>query len=155
MKRSSNTSAAIGNREKSGEVMKKIDHIAIAVGNLEESITLFEQIFGLELAHRESIAGYEVDTATFRVGDTEIELVEGKGEGSPIWKFIESRGPGIHHIAFAVEDIEETLAALRAKGLGVIDEAPRRGKEGSRVAFLNPRTTLRILIELVQRKRED
>jgi len=131
-----------------------IDHIAIAVENIEQAIELFEKNLGLRVTHREAVAGYDVETATFAIGDTAIELVEGKTEESAVRKFVQSRGPGIHHIAFAVDDIGKAIAALEATGLQMIDKTPRRGKEGSLVAFIHPKSTQKILYELVERARQ-
>lgn len=128
----------------------KIDHIAIAVENLDEAVELYERIFGLAVTHRERLADFEADTATFELGGAAIELVQGTSEGSAIRKFVKAHGPGIHHIAFAVEDIDQALADLKAKGVRLIDEIPRRGKENSRVAFIHPEATQKILYELVQ-----
>jgi methylmalonyl-CoA/ethylmalonyl-CoA epimerase len=128
----------------------KIDHIAIAVENLDEAVEIYELILGLAVTHRERVADFEADTATFELAGTAIELVQGTSEESAIRKFVKARGPGIHHIAFAVEDIEQALADLKAKGVRLIDEAPRRGKENSRVAFIHPGSTQKILYELVQ-----
>lgn len=132
----------------------KIDHIAIAVEDLDQAIGLYERTFGLEIAHREHIPGFDVETATFRIGDTSIELVEGKTDESAIRKYVQTKGPGIHHIAFAVDDIEKTLATLKGRGMQLIDETPRRGKEGSLVAFIHPNSAQRVLYELVQPARE-
>ena len=134
-------------------MISAIDHIAIAVENLEQAIELFEKNLGLRLTHREAIAGYDVETATFAIGGTAIELVEGKTEESAIRKFVQSRGPGIHHVAFAVDDIQKTIGELEATGLQMIDKNPRRGKEESLVAFVHPKSTQKILYELVERSR--
>jgi methylmalonyl-CoA/ethylmalonyl-CoA epimerase len=128
----------------------KIDHIAIAVENLEEAVALYERILGLSVRHRERVADFETETATFELAGAAIELVQGTSEESTIRKFIKARGPGVHHIAFAVEDIEQTLAGLKAKGVRLIDETPRRGKGHSRVAFIHPGSTQKVLYELVQ-----
>jgi methylmalonyl-CoA epimerase len=132
-----------------------IDHIAIAVENLEEAIELFEKKLGLKLTHRETVESQGVDTATFAIGGTAIELVEGKTEGSAIRKFIEARGPGIHHIAFAVQHVEDAISALKKDGLRLIDETPKPGKENSRIAFIHPKSTQKILFELVERAAND
>jgi len=132
----------------------KIDHIAIAVENLDEAVEHFKRLFGLTVTHRETVPDYKTDTATFDLGGTAIELIQGTTEESTIRKFVKARGPGIHHIAFAVEDIEQALADLKAKGVRLIDEAPRRGNENSRVAFIHPESTQKILYELVQREPE-
>ncbi|MFH1755917.1 MAG: methylmalonyl-CoA epimerase [Candidatus Latescibacterota bacterium] len=130
----------------------KIDHIAIAVDNLEDSIQLYETRFHAKVVHREFIEHDGVDIAVIEVGDTSIELVEGKSAQSPIRKFVQTKGPGIHHIAFEVEDIRAALAELKGKSLALIDDEPRRGKEGSLVAFIHPKSTQKILYELVEKK---
>ncbi len=132
----------------------KIDHIAIAVEDLDEAVALYERILGLAVTHCERVADSEADTATFELAGTAIELVQGTSEGSAIRKFVKARGPGVHHIAFVVEDIDQALADLKAKGVRLIDETPRRGKKDSRVAFLHPESAQKVLYELVQRKPE-
>lgn len=131
-------------------MIKRIDHIAIAVDNLDESIKLYKRVLGIDVAHREYVEEYKTDTATFKLGDSAIELVEGKSEESAIRKFVDSKGPGIHHIAVVVEDIEKAIAALKAEGVTLIDDSPRPGKENSRVAFIHPRSTDKVLYELVE-----
>jgi methylmalonyl-CoA epimerase len=131
-------------------MIKKVDHIAIAVESLDEAVELFERTLGLRMTHRESAAGSDVEAATFDLGDIALELVEGTSESSAVRKFIKARGPGLHHIAFAVDDIERSLASLKAKGVRLIDETPRPGQAGSRVAFIHPRSTRKVLIELVE-----
>jgi methylmalonyl-CoA/ethylmalonyl-CoA epimerase len=131
-------------------MIEGVNHISIAVENIERAIALFESLFGLEVRHREYIEAYGVDTAAFTVGGTEIELVEGKTSDSSIRKYVEKNGPGIHHIAFAVKNIEEAIASLKASSVRLIDDAPRTGKEGSRVAFIHPSSTHGILFELVE-----
>lgn len=135
-------------------MISKIDHIAIAVENLEQAIALYENTLGLKLAHRESVPGQQVETATFPIGDTAIELVQGKGEDSPISRYIQNKGPGIHHIAFAVEDIEKAIAELKGRGARLVDETPRPGKEGSLIAFIHPKSAEKILYEIVQPSRK-
>lgn len=132
-------------------MIQEIDHIAIAVENLEEAIALYEKTLGLAVAHREAVAGSDVDTATFRIGGTSIELVAGTTAESAIGKFVQTHGPGIHHIAFAVDNIENTLAEFKGKGVRLIDETPRHGKEDSLIAFVHPKSTQKVLYEFVQR----
>lgn len=127
-----------------------IDHIAIAVEDLDEAVQLYEKTFGLKPAHREYIESFQVEIATIDLPETTVELIEARSPDSPIHKFIETRGPGLHHIAFVVDDIEGALAKLKAKGLALIDETPRRGKDDSLVAFVHPGGTQRVLYELVQ-----
>ena len=131
-------------------MIKRIDHIAIAVTNLDDAIELYKKVLGIDVAHREYVEEFKTDTATFKLGDSAIELVEGKSEDSAIKKFVESKGPGIHHIAVVVENIEETIAQLKSDGVKLIDESPRPGKENSRVAFIHPKSTDRVLYELVE-----
>ncbi|MCJ7588765.1 MAG: methylmalonyl-CoA epimerase [Candidatus Aminicenantes bacterium] len=135
-------------------MIKKVDHIAVAVESLDEAVELFERTLGLRVTHRESAAGFDVETATFDLGDVALELVEGTSEASEVRKFIKARGPGLHHIAFAVDDIERSLASLKAKGVRLIDETPRPGQAGSRVAFIHPESTHKVLIELVELERK-
>jgi methylmalonyl-CoA/ethylmalonyl-CoA epimerase len=132
----------------------KIDHIAIAVENIDKAIEFYENTLGLELAHREAVLDQGVETATFPVGDTAIELVEGQTEESPIRKYVLSKGPGIHHIAFAVDDILQALEVLKNEGVRLVDETPRRGKENSLIAFVHPKSAEGILYELVQPARK-
>lgn len=136
-------------------MIEGINHIAIAVSDIERAIELFAGVFGLEVAHREYIESFGVETATFRIGGTEIELVEGKTDESAISKYVEKNGPGIHHIAFEVGDIEKAVDTLTANSVRMIDETPRPGKEGSRVSFIHPSATMGILFELVERATRD
>jgi methylmalonyl-CoA/ethylmalonyl-CoA epimerase len=114
---------------------------------------MFQKTLGLEAEHRETIEGYGVEVATVRIGPTAIELVQGTTPDSPITKYIEKRGPGIHHIALEVDDIVTELARLQENGADLIDAAPRPGKSESRVAFIHPRSTGKILFELVQNRK--
>ncbi|MEJ2722973.1 MAG: methylmalonyl-CoA epimerase [bacterium] len=131
-------------------MIKSVDHIAVAVEDLDAAIELFEKTLGLTVGHREQMTGMDVDIATFPVGGIAIELLQGTSERSTVRKFVEKRGPGLHHVAFVVDDIEKSLAELRAKGVRLIDETPRRGKENSLVAFIHPQSTQGVLYELVQ-----
>ena len=136
-------------------VFKKIDHIAIAVENLDRAIETYARVLGLRAQHREYIEDYGVEIATLAIGDTAIELLEGRSERSPIRRFVESRGPGLHHLAFVVDDIRKALDTLRAEGVKLIDETPRRGKDNSLVAFIHPKATERVLYELVELDAKD
>ncbi|UCG52855.1 MAG: methylmalonyl-CoA epimerase [Candidatus Latescibacterota bacterium] len=131
-------------------MIRTIDHIAIAVADLDEAVELYEKTLGLRVTHREHVDSFNVDIATFEIGGTAIELLEGKSDDSAVRKFVETRGPGLHHIAFVVDDIEKSLATLRAQGVRLIDETPRRGKEDTLVAFIHPKSTQKVLYELVQ-----
>jgi methylmalonyl-CoA/ethylmalonyl-CoA epimerase len=131
-------------------MIKGIDHVAIAVEDLDETVKRFEKLFGAKVEHREVIAGYDVEVATVNLGNTCIEFVEGKTPDSPTRKYIEKKGPGIHHIALEVDDIASAIAALVANGAEMIDKSPRDGKGGSRVAFVHPKSSGKILYELVE-----
>jgi methylmalonyl-CoA/ethylmalonyl-CoA epimerase len=135
-------------------MIRGIDHVAIAVGDIEAAIALFDQVFGMKVKHREEVAGFRVKIATLATGGTDIELVQGTSPDSPIAKFVAERGAGLHHVAFAVADIDAALAALKQQGVPLIDETARPGKEGSRVAFIHPKATGRTLCELVEPRRK-
>lgn len=131
----------------------KVDHIGIAVTSVEEAKKLYSDILGLPHAGSETVEEQKVTTAFFPVGDTEVELLESTAPDGPIAKFIEAnkgRG-GVQHIAFRVENIEEALAELKAKGVALIDEKPRRGAGGAKIAFLHPKSTYGVLVELSER----
>ena len=129
-----------------------IEHLGIAVKNLEEAIPYYEKVLGLECYNIEEVADQRVRTAFFKVGDTKIELLEPTSEESTIAKFIENRGEGIHHIAFAVKGIEGALAEAEEKGIRLIDKAPRAGAEGLTIAFLHPKSTQGVLTEFCEDK---
>jgi len=130
-----------------------IDHVSIAVPDIEAAIVLFESVLGMKVKHREDVAAFNVKTATLSTGGTDIELIQAASDDSPIARFVAERGAGLHHIALAVPDIEAALATLREQGVQLIDEAPRPGKDGSRVAFIHPKATGRVLCELVQNRK--
>jgi methylmalonyl-CoA/ethylmalonyl-CoA epimerase len=129
----------------------KVDHIGIAVKSIEETKKLYSDLLGLDHAGSETVAEQKVTTAFFPVGDTEVELLESTAPDGPIAKYLENRGEGVQHIAFRVENIEEALAELKAKGIRLIDEKPRRGAGGAKIAFLHPKSTYGVLVELCQR----
>jgi len=129
----------------------KIDHIGIAVANLDETLKVYTDILGLKLHGTETVADQKVRVAFLPVGDTEIELLESTEADGPIAKFIENKGQGIQHIAFKVDNIEDALEELRSKGVRLIDEKPRYGAGGAKIAFLHPKSTNGVLIELCQR----
>jgi methylmalonyl-CoA epimerase len=131
--------------------LKNIDHIGIAVQNLAESLTFWQSALGVELHGIEEVTEQKVKTAFLPVDDTEIELLEPTSPDSPVARFIEKRGEGLHHIAVRVDDIDAALAELKAKGVQLIDEAPRRGAGGTRIAFVHPKATHGILLELCER----
>lgn len=129
-----------------------IEHIGIAVADLKEAITFYEKVLGLTCYNIEEVPDQKVRTAFFMVGQTKIELLESTDPEGPIGKFIEKKGEGIHHIAFAVEKIEEQLAYVENQGIRLIDNKPRKGAEGLEIAFLHPKSTSGVLIELCENK---
>jgi methylmalonyl-CoA/ethylmalonyl-CoA epimerase len=129
-----------------------IEHIGIAVNSLSDAIPFYEKVLGLKCYSIEEVADQKVKTAFFMVGGTKIELLESTDSDGPIGKFIEKRGEGIHHIAYAVEDIEDKLREAEAAGVRLIDAEPRRGAEGLSIAFLHPKSTFGVLTELCEDK---
>jgi methylmalonyl-CoA/ethylmalonyl-CoA epimerase len=129
-----------------------IEHIGIAVKNLSEAISFYEKVFGLSCYSIEEVPDQKVRTAFFRVGQTKIELLESSDPEGPIGKFIEKKGEGIHHIAFAVSNIEAGLKTAEANGVKLIDAIPRKGAEGLTIAFLHPKSTFGVLTELCEDK---
>lgn len=129
----------------------KIDHIGIAVANLDEALKLYTEVLGLNVHGTEIVEEQKVKVAFLPIGDTEVELLESTDAEGPIAKFIETKGQGIQHIAFRVSNIEEALAAMKAKGIRLIDEKPRYGAGGAKIAFLHPKSTNGVLIELCER----
>ena len=128
----------------------RIDHIGVAVTDLDAAIALYEQTFGMALVHRETVTEQGVEAALLDVGENHVELLRPLGADTPVGKFLAKRGPGLHHVAYQVSDIESTLEALKGAGLRLIDETPRTGIRQSRVAFLHPASTGGVLTELVQ-----
>ncbi|MBE0449389.1 MAG: methylmalonyl-CoA epimerase [Clostridia bacterium] len=129
----------------------KIDHIGIAVKNLDESIKFYQDILGLELQGTEVVDDQKVRVAFLPVGDTEIELLESTSEEGPIANFIEKNGEGVQHIAFKVDNIEEAIEYMLSKGMKMIDEKPRYGAGGAKIAFVHPKSSNRVLVELSER----
>ena len=130
--------------------MIKIEHIGIAVNSLDESIPYYENILGLKCYAIEEVKDQKVKTAFFIIGDTKIELLESTDPEGPIGKFIEKRGQGIHHLAFAVNGIEDALNEAEEKGIRLIDKQPRRGAEGLDIGFLHPKSTFGVLTEFCE-----
>lgn len=130
--------------------MKKIEHIGIAVKNLEQSNQLFEKLFGAPAYKQEEVASEGVRTSFFRNGVNKIELLEATNSDSPIAKFLEKKGEGIHHIAFDVDDIYSEITRLQAEGFTLINDLPKRGADNKLVVFLHPKSTNGVLIELCQ-----
>ena len=131
-------------------MFNRLDHIGVAVEDLDASLALYERDYGMTLVHRETIAEQGVEAALLDVGENHIELLAATGPDTPVGKFIAKKGPGMHHVAYQVDDIESTLAALKQSGLRLIDETPRIGIRNSRVAFLHPKTAGGLLTEIVQ-----
>jgi methylmalonyl-CoA epimerase len=132
--------------------MVSVNHIAIAVRNIEDAEKLYETVLGLKVTHREVVEEQGVRASMLETdgGDTTIELLEPIGNNSPIYKFLEKRGEGIHHICFKVDDIESALERLKKQGIKLINEAPRPGVDGTKVAFLQPKALNGVLIELAE-----
>lgn len=133
--------------------MKKIEHLGIAVANLQESITMFEKLLNTTCYKTEEVVSEGVRTAFFQVGESKIELLEATNPDSPIAKFIAKQSGGIHHIAFEVEDIESEMKRLKALDFILIQESPKDGADNKRIAFLHPKSTNGVLVELCQEKK--
>jgi len=129
----------------------KVDHIGIAVKNLDETLKFYTDVLGLEMGGTEVVEEQKVKVAFLPIGDTEVELLESTSEDGPIAKFIEKNGEGVQHIAFKVDDIEEAIAYMQEKGMRMIDEQPRYGAGGAKIAFVHPKSSHRVLVELSQR----
>jgi methylmalonyl-CoA/ethylmalonyl-CoA epimerase len=130
-----------------------IEHIGIAVNNLEESIAYYEKVLGLKCYAVEEVVDQKVKTAFFLVGDTKIELLESTSPEGPIGKFIEKKGQGIHHIAFAVPNASEALKIAEEKGVALVDKVSRKGAEGLNIGFLHPKSTQGVLTELCSKQK--
>lgn len=128
-----------------------IEHIGIAVSNLDEQIKYYEEVLGLKCYSIEEVKDQRVKTAFFMVGQTKIELLESTDPEGPIGKFIEKKGQGVHHIAFAVNGLQAQLTELEGKGIQLIDKQPRKGAEGLDIAFLHPKSTNGVLTELCEK----
>jgi len=131
-------------------MIRGVDHVAIAVNKLDEALDVYERQLGLKLEKIRTVEQQRVKVALLRVGDTKIELLEPTDVESTIARFLEKRGEGIHHIALLVSNIESHLKELKEKGIALIDEKPRIGMEGGKIAFLHPKSTKNVLIELVE-----
>ena len=128
-----------------------IEHIGIAVKSLDEAIKYYENVLGLKCYAVEEVADQKVKTAFFMVGQIKIELLESTSADGPISKFIDKRGEGIHHLAFAVDDLQNSLDEAKSKNIMLIDEKPRKGAEGLNIAFLHPKSTFGVLTEFCER----
>jgi len=127
-----------------------IEHLGIAVNSLEEAIPFYEKLLGTPCYNIEEVPEQKVKTAFFKIGQTKIELLESTDPEGPIGKFLENKGPGVHHVAFNVEGLQTTLEEAEANGIRLIDKTPRKGAEGLNIAFLHPKSTLGVLMELCE-----
>ncbi len=132
--------------------IKHIDHIGIAVKSIDQAKRFYSEILGLKIEGIENVADQKVNVAFLPITDSELELVESTHPDGPVAKYIEARGEGIQHIAFRVENIEEALAELKAKGVRLIDEKPRKGAGGAKIAFIHPKETNGVLVEICERE---
>jgi methylmalonyl-CoA/ethylmalonyl-CoA epimerase len=131
-------------------MLGRIDHVGVAVSDLDAAIALYEETFAMPLAHRETVESQGVEAVLLDIGDGHLELLRPLGPDTVVGRFIERRGEGLHHVAYAVDDIDAALERLRSKGVQLIDEEARIGIRGSRVAFLHPKATGSVLTELVE-----
>ncbi len=135
-------------------MLKKIDHIGVAVKNLEKTVKLYNDIFNLSPSFSETVEEQKVKVAGFRLGESNIEFLEPVSDDSPIAKFMEKKGEGLHHLAIAVDNLESALIKLKEAGVRLIDEKPRIGAEGKMIAFVHPKSMNGILLELCENKSE-
>ncbi len=131
-----------------------IDHVGVAVESIDGALAIYRDALGMPLVHRETVTDQGVDAALLDVGDCHVELLQPLGPDTAVGKFLARRGPGLHHVAYRVEDIDATLQALAAAGMRLIDDQPRRGIRDSRVAFVHPGSTGSVLTEIVQPAKE-
>jgi methylmalonyl-CoA/ethylmalonyl-CoA epimerase len=131
-------------------MLELIDHVGVAVDDLEDAVALYQGALGMPLVHRETVASQGVEAVLLDIGDGHIELLAPLGPDTPVGRFVARNGPGIHHVAYRVEDIDAALQKLIEDGVSLIDQEPRIGIRGSRVAFVHPRSTGRVLTELVE-----
>ncbi|MGA2469569.1 MAG: methylmalonyl-CoA epimerase [Solirubrobacteraceae bacterium] len=131
-------------------MFERIDHVGIAVSEIEPALALYTEQFGATLVHREVLDADGVDAAMLRDGDARLELLAPLGPDTPLGRFLARRGPGVHHVAYEVDDLDAALATLRERAVALVDEQPRAGISGSRVAFLHPSSCAGVLTEIVQ-----
>jgi methylmalonyl-CoA epimerase len=131
-------------------VLGRIDHIGVATDDLDGAVALYEGTLGMPVAHRETVESQGVEAVLLDVGDGHVELLRPLGPETPIGRYLEKRGPGLHHVAYAVEDIEGVLGSLKEAGIELIDSEPRVGIRDSRVAFVHPKSTGGVLTEIVE-----
>ena len=131
-------------------MLTDIDHVGIAVADLESAVELYRRTFGIEPAHRERVESQGVEEVLFAVGSSYVQLLGALGPDTPVGRFLERRGPGVHHVGYRVQDVEQALLRLKAEGVALIDEAPRPGSRNTTIAFVHPRSMGGVLVELVQ-----
>jgi len=131
-------------------MLTDIDHVGIAVADLESAVELYRQAFGVAPAHRERVESQGVEEVLFAVGTSYIQLLGALGPDTPVGRFLERRGPGMHHIGYRVQDIVQVLSSLKAEGIALIDETPKPGSRNTTIAFVHPRSMGGVLVELVQ-----
>ncbi len=134
---------------------KKLDHIAIAVASIEQGLSFYANQLGLVVDGIETVEEQGVRVAKLKIGDTHIELLEPLDANTPVGRFLQGRGPGLHHLCFAVGDIEATLGSLKASGVQLIDQTPKLGASGAKIAFIHPRSSNGVLIELSEADAKD
>ena len=135
-------------------MLSTIDHVGVAVEDIDAALALYQGLLGMPLVHRETVEDQGVEAALLDIGDGHVELLQPLGPETAVGKFLARRGPGLHHVAYRVEDVESTLGELAGAGMRLIDEQPRTGIRGSRVAFLHPASTGGVLTEIVQPAKE-
>jgi methylmalonyl-CoA/ethylmalonyl-CoA epimerase len=131
-------------------VFERIDHIGVAVEDLDEAVALYGERLGMELQHRETVESQGVEAILLGVGESHVELLRPLGPDTAVGRFLDRNGPGLHHVAYGTDDIERAIDSVRSAGLRLIDEEPRTGIRSSRVAFLHPKSTGGVLTELVE-----
>lgn len=131
-------------------MLGRIDHVGVVVDDLDAAVRLYAEVLGMPLVHRETIAEQDVEAVLLDVGESHVELLKPLGPDGPVGKFLAKKGPGLHHVAYGVDDVDAALEALKAAGTRLIDETPRVGIRRSRIAFLHPASTGGVLTEIVQ-----
>jgi methylmalonyl-CoA/ethylmalonyl-CoA epimerase len=131
-------------------MLKQIDHVGIAVSDLREAVERYRRTFGIEPVHRERMDDQGVEEVLFAVGESFVQLLGALGPDTPVGRFLGKRGPGVHHVGYRVASVADALEHLRAEGVGLIDEAPRPGSRGTTIAFVHPKDTGGVLVELVE-----
>ena len=133
-------------------MLTQIDHVGIAVADLEEEVERYRRSFGLEPTHRERMQDQGVDEVLFALGESYVQLLGALGSDTPVGRFLDKRGPGVHHLGYRVANVTRALGRLRAEGVALIDETPRAGSRGTTIAFVHPKSMGGVLVELVQER---